>query len=72
MSNRALWLAPLVFTLGCNGGGTGPSEGVPSVAGNYSGTSTYTTAGGQTSSETCPATLTVTQSRNLVALKLTQ
>ncbi len=64
MSKRNLWFAFFVFALGCGGGGTGPSDQIPAVAGDYSGTSTIEETG--VPSQTCPATISVTQRNEVV------
>jgi hypothetical protein len=70
---KALWCAviPLLFTVACGGDGgneiTGPSNRIPNVAGNYSGTTTITFPElGQT--VTCPTTTSVTQSGSNVSI----
>jgi len=70
MRNRAFWLAPLVFSIACGSDGpslTSPSNSIPNVTGNYSGTTSLSFPElGQNLS--CATTTSVTQSGSTVSI----
>jgi hypothetical protein len=69
MCKQVLGLVPLMFVVACGGSNGsnpgGPSNSIPNVAGNYSGSTSivYTELG---RSLTCPTSTSVTQSGNTV------
>ena len=70
MPYKLFWLTPLLFALACGSNGsnlTGPSNSIPNVTGNYSGSTTLTFPE-LARSVTCPTTTSVTQSSNTVSI----